>query len=522
MAECGWLLLSMASLSMSASDVTLPPARLTRGDTLVFRGQVVEGSERISNRFRKTSDLTIQIFVLAATETYTDCVITTSTRRRADAQVAAAVHVVAGTNPVSGGDRPMIQTEFIRMDSRGRIVQLMPAADSLPILLDANTPSQTMPPPTLDGPPLLEWGMFVPLPPFAVHAGVKWDTPGIGNRPPVLWLAARDAVWNGGRCLELTAEQRTPGWDRIGDVSTGWRRRDTLQVVPTDGFACRVQRKIEHREGRDILNWVEITYELTPPTRYVGTRFGDVRQEAETAWLYSAQLDELLTQPMKVDPREFTARKLKIDRFLSENPIPTLFRPALEAVRLRYTAAEQGQLTTVAAAITSPAPRLILKVGQPVPDFIAPPIAGTGAVRLGAVRGKPVVLVFFRPEQDLSTITLFLAETLYRKWGSRITVLPLSVAADVQAAYTLHARHRLTVPIVDGTTIRQQFQVDSYPRFLIVDTRGNLAYRFDGIGNETGYLLKREIERLLPAVPGTATVTPSASPAKSAPTTGSE
>lgn len=512
----GWLILSVCSLAVGAGESTLPAARLMRGDALVFHGQVLEGSDRIGNRFRKTSDLTIQIFVLEATENYTDCVLTTSTRRRADAHIAAAVHVVAGTDPTRGSDLPMIQTEFVRIDSRGRIVRLIPATESLPILLEAQTPTEPLPPLTLDGPPLWESGMFVTLPPFAVHEGVKWDTPGSGNRPPLLWQAVRNTVWNGGRCLELTAEQRTPGWDRFGDIPTGWRRRDTLQVVPADGYACRVHRKIEQREGKDILNWVEVTYELSPPTRYVGTRYGDVRQEAEAAFLYSVQLDALLARTPAVDPREFTARKLKIDRFLTENPIPTMFRAALEAVRRRYVAAEQGQLTPV-ALVSAPAPRVILKPGQPVPDFIAPPIAGTGAVRLGASRGKPVVLVFFRPEQDLSTITLFLAETLHRQWGKQITVLPLSVAADIQAAYTLRERHRLTVPLVDGTAIRQQFQVDSYPRFLIVDAQGNLAYRFDGIGNETGYLLKRELERLLPPVPGTAKVTPSALPADSPP-----
>lgn len=509
-------MLSVCTLAGNPGDWSLPPARFARGDALVFRGHVVEGSERINNRFRKTSDLEIQIFVLESTEKYTDCVITTSTRRRADAHVAAAVHVVTGADATRGGDLPMIQTDLIRIDSRGRVTLLTPPIGASPVLLEPQTRTRPLPPLLLDAPPQLESGMFVALPPVAVREGAKWDTPGRGNRPPVLWHAVRKSVWNGGRCLELTAEQRTPGWDRTQDIPTGWRRFDTLQVVPTDGYACRVHRKIEHREGNDVLNWLEVEYELSPPTRYVGSRYNDVRQAAETAWLYSAQLEELLARGNTVDRREFTARKLKLDRFLSENAIPTMFRVALEAIQRRYAAAEQGNITPV-AAVSTPVTRTVLELGQPVPDFIAPPVAGTGAVRLGASRGKPVLLIFFRPEQDLSRITLFLAETLYRKFGTTATVLPLCVAADVQTAYTLRERHRLSVPIVDGTAIRKQLQVDSYPRFLIVDAAGNLAYRFDGIGNETGYLLKLEIERLLPKPPGTAEVTPSALPAESIP-----
>ena len=71
--------------------------------------------------------------------------------------------------------------------------------------------------------------------------------------------------------------------------------------------------------------------------------------------------------------------------------------------------------------------------------------------------------------------------------------LPTSSGA---ASVELLAPLRLTVPILDGAAVRATYGVDTYPKFFVVDTEGLLTWQFNGFGAETGYLVKRELEKL--------------------------
>lgn len=521
MPGAGWLLLATVALGEPAETNSLPGPRLNRGDELVYRGTIVEAGERIDNRFRKTSDLEIRLYVLTADAGAIDCAVMTSVLRKPDAVVAAAVGVVSGNDPAQGNAVASVRIDLIRVDRRGRVKRLTPPAGPPPLLLDGSTPLADLLPVPLDAPPSVETGMFIPLPPTRAVVGTKWDTPGLGGRPPVGWEAVREFVWNGGLCTEVRANQQTAAWDRPAENPTGWRQIDTCRVTPADGIACQVQRRIERREGINIVGWVEVNYELAQTTRFIGPRYGDVRHEAEAAYAFAADVDALLTRAGKVDRREFAARLMKIDRYLSETPTPTSFRPAIAAVRRRCEAALRSEITPVVAmqpvpVEAKPPPEL----GQIVPDFLAQPIAGSDAVRLASHRRKPVVLVFVRPKDtELAAVSLMLAETLQKKYTDRAAVLALAVASESKPSHTLHERLRLTIPLLDGTPIRTALGVDTYPRFLVIAPDGTLAYRFDGFGNETGYLLDREISRLLPKPPGTTEVTPAAQPENSPPPT---
>jgi peroxiredoxin len=492
-------LLLLAGLLVPAAPPAAPavgPARLLRGLELVYRGEVVEGSDRYDNRFRKTSELEVRVFVLDAGPDSADCAVMTSVRPKRDTMITAAAAAVTGADPARAETPPAVRLEFIRVDARGRCKRLRPPAGPPPVPLGPDTPTESPLPTPIDGPPLLELGMFVPFPPATVVNGT-WDMIDPG-RPPVVWTADKETVWNGGRCTELTATQRTDGWDRPMVAPTGWERRETVLAAPSEGYAAAVRRRTERREGVNVIGWVEVRYELQPPTRLTGVRYTDLRHEAEAAFCFAQELDKLSNRPGPHNPGPFAVKLTRIERYLSDNPNPTGFRAAVETVRRRYAAAIHGEVTPAAVSIVSATKAAEMPdVGKPAPDFVAPVIGAAGTFRLSAARGKPAVVVFFKPGSGTSRATLIVTEALTQKLADRACVVAISVGAEPDTADAMRKDMRLTVPVLDGAGVRDRYGVDTYPRFFIVDPAGNLAWRFDGFGLEAGYLAKQEVERLI-------------------------
>ena len=457
-------LLLVAALLAPAAPAVGPP-RLSRGLELVYRGEVVEASDRVENRFRKMSDLEIRVLVLEAGPRAADCAVLTRVRPREDPVVAGAAAAVTGRDPGRTPSPPAVSLEFVRVDARGRCHILRPPPGPPPVPLGPDVPTTPAPAVPVDGPPQIELGLFVPLPPAVVNVGDGWDVPDPG-RPPVVWAAAGEAVWNGGRCVELTGVQQSDGWDRSAAVPTGWRRTETVLTSPADGFAASVRRRCERRDGADVTGWVEVRYELSPPTRLLGSRYTDARAEADAGYCFAAS------------PGPTTLAK--IDRYVADHPTPTAYRDAVDAARRRCLSVARGDAVLPAAAVV---PVEAVEVGKPAPDFVA---AGRGGnFRLSAHRGKPVVLVFVKPGAETTPGALAVAEALNQRFADRAVVVAVGAAEGS------------SVPVVDGAGVRERYGVDAYPRFVVVDAAGGVAWRFDGFGDETGYLAKQEVERLL-------------------------
>ncbi|MFO0805972.1 MAG: hypothetical protein U0791_22940 [Gemmataceae bacterium] len=77
---------------------------------------------------------------------------------------------------------------------------------------------------------------------------------------------------------------------------------------------------------------------------------------------------------------------------------------------------------------------------------------------------------------------------------------------------------RLDEAVLDGTSAVEAYGIESFPRFFVVDSAGVLRWTFAGVGNETGFLVREQVENLLaPPVAtgspaGPATVRPSEKP----------
>jgi hypothetical protein len=67
----------------------------------------------------------------------------------------------------------------------------------------------------------------------------------------------------------------------------------------------------------------------------------------------------------------------------------------------------------------------------------------------------------------------------------------------------------------DGTSAAAAYAVETVPRFAVIDAAGAVAWEFCGVGAETGFLVKQQVDRLVaPASPdgATGTTIPAAPP----------
>ena len=493
------LLLTTLLLAAPADDArTVPPPRLLVGDELCYAGEVVEVSERFDNRFRKKSELDVRLLVLEVGPDHADGALLTRLRPRLDPVIAGPASAVLGQD-AGRQPPPTLRVDLVRIDGRGRVTLLTPTAAApkgLGATLDLarQTTAGPLPASPLDGPPVLEAGFCVPLPLRSAVVGTAWDAAD-GDRPPVAWAAHADGLWHGGRALEVRGLQQSEGFDRPSETRAGWRRTERLLIGPADGTACRVERRVERRQGAATQGTVEVTYELQPGTRLTGERLTQQAREAHAAYQLGAELAAL--QARRAPAAEFQSRALRIAQFLQDHPAGS-FREAVEAAHRRTLAAATGERLPVAfVALGRPpeAPR----VGQVAPDFVAPCVPDVRQTRLSSLRGKPCVLVFYRPDSKTSAGALAVAEALHAHAAGRASVVGVAVLEDPAVAQRQRLDLKLTLPLLDGRGVAALYGVETYPRFLVLDGQGAVAWQFDGFGPETGLLTRTQLDRLVAA-----------------------
>lgn len=487
--------LLMVGLSAEPDGLSVGGPRLTRGDELHYTGEVLQAGDRVGNRFRKRHALEVRLFVLEATRESADCAVLTVVRPLADPAITPAVIAIgaAGAKEVAA---PSVRLELIRVDDRGRVRLLHPAAGPPPLPLDSADTADP-PPFPLDLPPAAESGFFVPFPAAAVKLHAKWNAVE-ADRPPIGWTATADTVWNGGRALELTAVQQSTGYDQPDIVRGGWKRTESVIVSPADGYASTVTRTVVRRDGRDAVGSLKVTYEKQPRNRAVGVKYAATRREIETAWALTDELNGLLAHGRRVSSDEFRTRAAKVDQYLDGSVGGTAFRPAIEAVRRRLDAAAVGIAPPVpkVARVANAGPPA---VGDLLDDFVLPDVARpSGQFRLSGARGRPVLLVAYRPNAVTSKGTIKLASAIRDKYGDQVRVVPVAVFDTPDVAADERKALKLELPIFDGRELEAPLGIDSWPVYLIADRTGKLTWRFDaGLGKETGYLICQELDGLL-------------------------
>lgn len=476
------------ALALLGCSPSVPPGlavsapRLQRGDELVYTGEIRESSERPDNRFKKKHLLEVRVFVLESSADYADCAVMTSLAVQHDDKVAQAVRVVSGSNPAHARQAATAHLQLIRVDTRGR-AQILEPVGPPPLAYD-KAKVNPLPALALDAAPILEVGFLVPLPVEGAKVGGNWAVAD-PVRTPTVWTAKGESVWNGSRAIEITAVQKSTGWDQPNATPDGWHRSESILASPEYGYASVVRREVCRRIGRDVVARIEATYELRQTNRHLGTRYAELRNEIERAWSFA---------------NERPARPAKIQRYLDEHPGGGSFRPVLESLQRRFdTASTNTAPPVVATIVLKPAEPAILRVGFAAPDFVVADVdRPTTRFRLSANKSKPTVAIFYKPGSATSRETLIIAEALHQHFGDKVSIVPLTIGSDNGVAVKQREELKLKVPVYDGLDVRDNYRVTTFPQFFILESSGLLKWTFDaGVGPETGFLVKRELEGLL-------------------------
>jgi hypothetical protein len=487
--------LALALLAPSAE-----PARavgLQKGDELTFTGTVSEGANRVGNRFRRAHALEIRALVLDASDRWADVAVLTVLRRTDDA-VSGAVADLTGTSAKAAP--PLVRLDLVRVHADGTAHALFPVGPP-PLSFDAKTPARALPVLPLDCFAPFEFGMFPPRAPRNSN-GEPWTVASADTaRAAETWQDTKTEFVTGERCALLVMNQAHANWEKPVGGKPAWHRADAVWVSTLDGTARKLHRVIRHRDGieTDLAAWVEVKFEVKDRGRAIGRTFDRARRDIETAFAAASDAAPFLADAAKHGPRVFETRIQKLDSHLSETDATSAYREAVVAVRRQLEAAKRGQpVAKIAAplgAVALPKRLAWPEVGEFAPDFTS------GPFKLNAQRGKPVVLVFYKPGSETAPLALAIADALHDKHGAKAAVVPLAVWAE-QPARTGGA------PVFDGSRAELVYGVESVPRFAVLDGRGVVKWSFAGAGAETGFAVNEQLERLLmPASPSSATGT---------------
>jgi hypothetical protein len=420
------LALSVSLLLLQAgAPEAVPGPRLAKGDELHYLGEVVESSETVDNPFRKTHSLDVRLFILESDDTAAVGALLTILAREADPALAPAMTAIQrpGAKSVSHATAKL---EFVRIDRRGRAEFLDPPGSS-PLRLE-KAQRRAVPAGSPETLPVSELGFLVPTPAEGANVGTAWQ---VGD---ARWNAQAHGTWNGRRCWEITGRRESPNHDRPDIAPKGWQTVTTMLASPVDGFASTVVRETVRRFGSEPVGKLTVKYELQPANRYVGTRFTEAKAEIETAWAMTAEFEASLAS---AKPHDHAARAVKIQRYLDDHPGSDGFRFAIHALQRRAEAMARG----IVPFVNTPTGRVPkntepLQPGAAAPDFIATDVDLPGSrFRLNAAKGKPVVLVFFKPNSATSRDALTIAEALAKRFRDTAAVVPLAIGAKPEAAY---------------------------------------------------------------------------------------
>lgn len=474
------------------------PAGLQQGDELTFTGTVAEEVRRPPDFFRRRHALELRVLVLERQENWADVAVLTRLERTADA-VGGAVGVVTGGAAKEGP--PSVRLDLLRVHADGTVHLLAPAGPP-PLKLAADTPARALPPPPLDTFAPAEFGIFPPRLP-RTNAGEPWTVAAPANRPDETWQATESQFVNAERCRLLVMNQASAGWAKPVGGKTAWHRADAVWVSTQDGTARRVHRVIRQRDGIEEAPaaWVEVKYELKDHARLGGRTLDRARRDVEVAYTALADAARLVPEAARLGAKLFELRVAKLDAQLEATDAASPYREAMLAARRSFDDARDGnvapvQVVPAAALLPVPVRPAWPEAGQPAPDLKA------GGFRLAEHRGKPVVLVFFRPGGETAALSLAIAGAVEKRYAGRALVVPLAVFGDAAAGKKDRDRLKLTLPVYDGADAVAAYGIETAPRFALIDGAGKVRWAFTGVGAETGFLLREQADRLVaPASP---------------------
>jgi peroxiredoxin len=449
------------------SEWSLAP-NLGRGQELIYTGTFTEKIAGRNTEFVRSYRLETSVFIFGATI------------RGMDAALLTVLELQPFRPEKNKKDKPRsVRLEMCRITPRGCVET--PAGK--PLLLP------------LEGPPTVECGCFVEVPLNRVGRYHVWGANEPG-RPPLTWEVVGSEIIHKTRCLKLIGEQKSPDWYHPRADSTAWKRRDTIWLAPAGGIAHRVERSIERREPARPTQTSIVRYELLSHLTYPGDLFRQRQQEIFQAHRFARDAAPLMRRPAQ-NETQITALLKRIAAYQERQPPIEPYCKAIQHVKLRLEAARRGEVAPESqpegTTVNYNAP--VARLGRPAPDFLSTDYIRRESVCLHRLLGRPVLLVFYKPDSPTAQEVLRFAK---EKQRLGVTVLGMVVSDDVAAVKKQHADLRLKFPVLAGDGFKVSYGVNATPRLIVIDSRGIVRAACTGWGSDTSQEVSEELNRWLP------------------------
>ncbi|WP_020472917.1 TlpA family protein disulfide reductase [Zavarzinella formosa] len=478
--------LLLTSLLIGAPPLEITSPRMEKGLEVRWVGQFTEASFVPGVRTVRAYDVDTRMLVLSVDEHGTDVALFTRVFLK---PTGKGIEERAGA----------VRMELARVDRKGHALAVPSPADP-----DNPEPkAKPWPVVQLQGLPYHEAGIFLELPEGKAKTGDIW-TREEANRPPITWKVGDLESHQGHIGLKITAKQMTAGFTKTAVRQPEWQRKETLCILPSLGFASKLERVIERREPDidDLAFRSVLTLEQKEKSVYRGRLFEERREEAITAAAHTAMLDRLLADGGRGGPKSFEALVRRIDGYQTDHlGGDSPYREATQAVRKRAMSAAKGNLPPVQVTGdelgSSPAKEEDngpLAIGKPTPDISAEMLTAEAVTKLSKLKGRPVLLVYFQPTSTSAAALLKFAQSLHTRHRGRGAVMPL-VIGDTTAWKTAYTAGEMTVPIYDGNPVYKTHGLESTPVFVVVDAEGITRHVSRGWGGETAEQVTKEFER---------------------------
>lgn len=457
-----------------ATAAPLAP-QLPRSQELVYRGTYNEDASSGGVQFHRAYRIESRLFVMESTPKGCDVAFLTTLKPR-DLPPPKPTPG-APPDPVLSS----VRLEVGKFDAQGKLITEAPGVFLLP----------------LDGAPTAECGMVVELPPKRLAAEVTWETNEPG-RPVRSWTVAGSEQVTGVTCVKVVGRQQSEDWNQPRNDQVAWRRTDTVWLSPGLGIAYRVERVVERLEPgqKEVTQKSVLRYELESSLRYPGQMHADRAEDIEKARAFAEAALPLLATPQKYQQQlQDVARK--IDQYL-KNAAATPYRDGVTQIDRLVAAGLKGE-PYVAVSVEKPALAQVAHVGQLAPNFVAPLFGDKpGTFTLKASQGKPVVLAFYRPSSMTAAETLRYCARLQKAQGDKVTVVGLAMSDDAKAVLTQRDQLGLGFPLANGNGLRITYDVETTPKFVVIDGKGFVRCQFLGWGAGTPQEIEDELRHCTP------------------------
>jgi peroxiredoxin len=445
--------------------------RLERGQELVYRGSFTEETSKRGTKLTKRFQIENRILVLETLPTGINVAVLTITE------------VKTNKSMKPDSDHRAVHLQRGRVNLKGRIN--LDCGEWLPI--------------QQQGPPEIETGCFVELPPTKTGSASEWAVAEASG--PCHWRMTGAEAVEGQASIKLLGSQQSEDWDHPIVGRTAWRRQDTVWLSPQTGIAVRYERVVEGREATspEPVQRAMARFQLESSLIYPGQLFRDREAEINLYRQYSQLAETFFRAPSPDSPRRLGALAAKITFHCHTQP-PTPFREALQVLQNRLESASRGDLPPVPSdkEMVGPASRRAstgaTSAGEtpvlPAPDFVATDMSTGAPVRLQSLRGRPVLLLFFHPRSTSVIEALRFAQMIAQT--TSVSVLGLSVTDE--AGLVFQERDlKLTFPLIKAAALRSAYGVDSTPKIILLDSAGSIRRTFEGWGEETPSLVREEL-----------------------------